>query len=209
MVSGELTIFIVDDDDAIRESLALLLESAGYAAQAFSSGTTFLSNLRSSAEGCLLIDVQMPEMDGLEVQQELNRRGVALRVIVMTGHADVPLAVRAMKAGAFDFIEKPFADEAMLASVARALALVNEARDEQAETLTIRDRAALLTAREHEVLNQLVAGHPNKVIAFHLSISPRTVEIYRARVMEKMKARSLSELVRMTLRARLSPATMD
>ena len=151
----------------------------------------------------------MPEMDGLEVQQELNRRGVALRVIVMTGHADVPLAVRAMKAGAFDFIEKPFADDAMLASVARALALVNEARDEQAETLTIRDRAALLTAREHEVLNQLVAGHPNKVIAFHLSISPRTVEIYRARVMEKMKARSLSELVRMTLRARLSPATMD
>ncbi len=198
------TIFIVDDDDAVRESLVLLVESSGYRALAFASGEAFLDQLPREAQGCALVDVSMPGMGGLEVQQELRRRHAALPAIVMTGHGDVPLAVAAMRAGAVDFLEKPFTDETMLASIARALAVGEAAHREQAHSAGIAARAALLTAREREVLVELVAGHPNKVIAHHLAISPRTVEIHRARVMEKMQARHLSELVRMALAAGLA-----
>jgi two-component system response regulator FixJ len=146
----------------------------------------------------------MPGLGGLEVQQELKRRGSTVPAIVMTGHADVPLAVQAMRAGAADFIEKPFTDETILASIARALAAGEAHRQEHARNAEIIAHAEQLTAREREVLAELVAGHPNKVIAHHLSISPRTVEIHRARVMEKMRARNLSELVRMALAAGLA-----
>jgi two-component system response regulator FixJ len=197
------TIFIVDDDDAVRESLELLLEASGYRTAAYSNGEAFLKALQHDAQGCLLVDVRMPGMGGLEVQEELGRRRSAVPAIIMTGHADVPLAVKAMRAGAADFIEKPFADDTILASIERALRQGAERRQEQARNAEVLAHAELLTLREREVLIELIAGHPNKVIAHHLAISPRTVEIHRARVMEKMRARNLSELVRMALAAGL------
>jgi two-component system, LuxR family, response regulator FixJ len=193
------TVFIVDDDEAVRESLRLLLETSGYRITTFPSGKLFLEQLPPTARGCVIIDVRMPEIGGLEVQQELKRRGINLPLIVMTGHGDVPLAVRAMKAGATDFIEKPFKDDVMCTAIERALQLDHESRNERANAAKIHDRAERLTAREREVLELLVGGHPNKVIAHRMAISPRTVEIHRSRVMEKMQARTLSELVRMTL----------
>lgn len=196
-------IFIVDDDEAVRESLELLLEASGYRTASFASGEGFLKELQRDAEGCLLVDVRMPGLGGLEVQEELVRRGSAVPAIIMTGHGDVPLAVQAMRAGAADFIEKPFSDETIVASIERALKQGAEKRQEQARTAEVLAHADLLTGREREVLMELIAGHPNKVIAHHLSISPRTVEIHRARVMEKMRARNLSELVRMALAAGL------
>ena len=153
----------------------------------------------------MIIDVRMPEIGGLEVQQELKQRGINLPLIVMTGHGDVPLAVRAMKAGATDFIEKPFNDDVMCTAIERALQLDHKSQNERANAAKIHDRAERLTAREREVLELLVAGHPNKVIAHRMTISPRTVEIHRSRVMEKMQARTLSELVRMTLESGILP----
>jgi len=197
-------IFVVDDDDAIRESLELLLEASGFRTVGFPSGERFLDALAQDAAGCALVDVSMPGMGGLDVQEALNRRHSPLPVIVMTGHGDVPLAVAAMRAGAADFIEKPFSDETILASIARALERGMEARAAQAEAAAAAAGIDRLTEREREVMVELVAGHPNKVIAHHLSISPRTVEIHRARVMEKMQARSLSDLVRMALAAGIS-----
>lgn len=201
------TIFIVDDDEAIRDSLGLLLEASGYRSVAFASGEEFLEVLERDAAGCVLVDVRMPGLGGLEVQQELQRRGSAVPAIIMTGHGDVPLAVKAMRAGAADFIEKPFSEETILASIARALKAGAAHRQENARNAQIVAQADQLTAREREVLTELVAGHANKVIAHHLSISPRTVEIHRARVMEKMRARNLSDLVRMALAVGLGAAT--
>jgi two-component system, LuxR family, response regulator FixJ len=197
------TVFVVDDDDAVRESLQLLLEANGFRVETFANGPKFLEALPPAPHGCALVDVRMPEMGGIEVQQELKRRGIDLPVIVITGHGDVPLAVKAMQAGAADFIEKPFTDETIRAGIERAIALDRAAEDQRSATSRIREHAAQLTAREREVLEHLVAGHPNKVIAHRMSISPRTVEIHRARVMEKMQARSLSELVRMAIEAGL------
>jgi two-component system response regulator FixJ len=193
------TVFIVDDDDAVRDSLQILLESAGLTVEAFGSPGAFLESSAPDRPGCLLVDVRMPEMDGIELQETLTTANRRLPVIVMTGHADVPLAVRAMKAGAVDFIEKPFDDEVIIETVRRALELRPAANPEIAQ------RLALLTPREREVLEGLVAGRANKVIAFDLDISPRTVEIHRARVMEKMQARSLSQLVRIALESGISP----
>jgi len=205
-MTSRATIFIVDDDDAVRESLKLLLETSGFTVVAFPTGMAFLEALRPSVEGCVLVDVRMPGMGGFEVQQELHRRNCTLPVIVITGHGDVPLAVRALKAGAADFIEKPFSDETILDSIERALKLGGKSRQEQEATAEILAHADRLTGREREVLHELVAGHANKVIAYHLGISSRTVEIHRARVMEKMQARNLSELVRMALTAGLQPS---
>lgn len=193
------TVVVVDDDDAVRDSLQILLESAGFTVEAFASPVEFLASPAPAEAGCLLVDVRMPEMDGIQVQETLNAGNSQLPVIVMTGHADVPLAVRAMKAGAVDFVEKPFDDEAIIETVRRALQLRPAANPEVAQ------RIAQLTPREREVLEGLVAGHANKVIAYELDISPRTVEIHRARVMEKMQARSLSQLVRMALEAGIAP----
>lgn len=200
------TIFIVDDDDAIRDSLQLLLEAAGFGrVVAYGSSRAFLDQAAPQPCDCLLLDIRMPEVDGLELQQELARRGTRSPIIMMTGHGDVPIAVRAMKAGATDFIEKPFADELMLESIRRALAHAAAALRREEEAGEAMRRLASLTAREREVLEGMVAGRPNKAIAHDLGISPRTVEIHRARVMEKMQARSLPALVRMALGAGVAP----
>jgi len=193
---AEPTVHIIDDDPAIRDSLALLLQSSGLKAVAYPSAESFLA-VALDGPGCLVLDVRMPGMGGLALQEELARRDRRIPVIVVTGHADVPLAVRAMKAGAVDFVEKPFDHEALLAAVRKALGIETAritARDEE-----VQRRVGLLTPREREVLDALIAGKPNKIIARELSISHRTVEIHRARVMEKMRARTLSELVRMGL----------
>jgi len=192
------TVHIVDDDEAIRDSLSVLLGAGGFAVAAYPSAEAFLV-ASTQGPGCVLIDVRMPGMGGLELQEELVRRGRRIPVILMTGHADVPIAVRAMKAGAVDFVGKPFDGEAMLAAIQRAFGLGLEAARAEAEGNQIGGRLAQLTPREREVLDALIAGKPNKIIAYELSISPRTVEIHRARVMEKMEARTLSDLVRMAL----------
>jgi len=195
----DATVFVIDDDEAVRDSVSLLLESAGYRVRTYESGRLFLEEAASLPFGCAVIDVRMPDIDGLELQDALRARGIDIPIVIMTGHGDVPMAVRAMRAGAVDFVEKPFADHVILDSVKRALALARERQRQAAQLAAIRCRVEALTPREREVMDQLVLGHPNKVIAARLNISPRTVEIHRARVMEKMQARSLSELVRMAL----------
>ena len=199
-------IFIVDDDEAIRDSLRVLLESVGFTGvSTFSSARDFLERATPEAGDCLLVDVHMPEMGGLELQAELAARGSGVAVIVMTGHGEVPMAVRAMKAGAIDFLEKPIAEALLLDCIRRALAL-GAARSREADEMNETDRRLKsLTPREREVLEGMVEGRPNKLIAHDLGISPRTVEIHRARVMEKMEARSLSALVRMALAAGIGP----
>ena len=171
----------------------------------YGASRRFLQEAAPQPGDCLLLDIRMPDMDGLELQTELNRRSVRLAVIIMTGHGDVPIAVRAMKAGAVEFIEKPFSDELLLDCIRRALALAQETSRQSGEIGETLRHLEALTTREREVLDGVVAGQPNKVIAHDLGISPRTVEIHRARVMEKMQARSLSALVRMVLAAGVTP----
>ena len=197
-MAADGTVHVVDDDEAMRDSLSLLLGAAGL--------NVDLEHCRDGVpDPRVVIDVQMPGMGGLQLQEELVRRGRRIPVIVMTGHAEVPLAVKAMKAGAVDFVEKPFEEQAMLAAIRRAFSLGLETARAEAEGNQIGTRLAQLTPREREVLDALVAGKPNKIIAYDLSISPRTVEIHRARVMEKMEARTLSDLVRMALSVGLRP----
>jgi two-component system response regulator FixJ len=198
-MTEEALVSVVDDDAGVRDSIRLLLESANYTVKAFATARQFLDEKRASA--CLIADVRMPEMDGLELQQEIGRRGSGLPVIIITGHGDVPLAVRAMKAGAVDFIEKPFDDELLLSSVQRAIEIGRRTRGAAAEAAAAERLIALLTPRERTVLEQLVIGRSNKVAAYELGISPRTVEIHRAHIMDKMNARSLSDLVRISLAA--------
>ncbi len=202
MSPADKLVFIVDDDEAVRDSLELLLESAGHAVKAFEAAADALESCRARLPACIVTDVRMPEMDGLEFQEKLAASGIQVPVIVMTGHADVPLAVRAMKAGAVDFIEKPFGDDVLLSAIESAMKRRAHAVD---STLAIRLES--LTPREREVLELLVVGHPNKVIEHRLDISPRTVEIHRAHVMEKMKAKSLPELVRSAMQAGVMPQT--
>ncbi len=197
-MTADKRVFVVDDDPDARDSLATLLRASGYDMETFDSAAKFLAVGGAKSRGCVIADIRMPDMDGLELQEELARRKSPLSVVIVTGHADVPLAVRAMKAGAIDFLEKPFEETAILASVVRALEAVDMSADAAIDPAAER-RFALLTDRERQVLEQIVDGHANKVIAFHLSISPRTVELHRARVMEKMAARGVAELVRMAL----------
>lgn len=199
MMAQTSTVHVVDDDDAVRDSLEILLRAAGFEVATYPSGDAFLARMPARPEGCLLIDVRMPGRGGLDVQEELRARNITLPVVIVTGHGDVPLAVRAMKGGAIDFVEKPFSDDLIIGSVRRALDVGAALRRHDNAAAGVAERVALLTQRERQVLEKLVAGQPNKVIAYELSISPRTVEIHRARVMEKMQARSLSELVRMAL----------
>jgi two-component system response regulator FixJ len=198
-------ILIVDDDADVRDSLRALLESAGFDVRDFDSAKAVLTDGGLAQGACLIADIRMPDMDGLALQEELVHRKVGLPVIIVTGHGDVPLAVRAMRAGAVDFIEKPFDDELLLQSIKQALAVGKENRGQASLAQTAAARIALLTERERQVLECLVAGKANKVIAYELDISPRTVEIHRAHVMEKMQARSLSDVVRLALAAGLSP----
>lgn len=200
-MSAESTVYIVDDDEAVRESLQALVETEGYAVQAFDSARGFLDGFTPPNVGCLVVDVRMPDMGGLELQAELVARDTGLPVIVVTGHGDVPLAVQAMKAGAVDFIEKPYNDQQLLDTIARALDMARNRQSQTSFAQEARERVASLTPREAQVLAHLVAGRANKVIAYELGISPRTIEIHRAHVMEKMQARSLSDLVRMALEA--------
>ena len=200
------TAFIVDDNEAVRDSLRTLLEAAGHRVRSFGSGGEFLAAMPPSEDGCLIIDVRMPGIGGLDVQERLQADSISLPVIVITGHGDVPLAVRAMKAGAVDFVEKPFAEEVILAAIERALKIGRQQHETGAETAEAEARFSRLTVREQAVLRLLVAGKQNKVIAYELGISPRTVEIHRARVMEKTRSRSLSELVRVAIAGGISPA---
>ena len=200
-------VHIVDDDASVRDSLMVLLELAGYAVRAYDSAVAFLQAASDRTAGCVLTDVQMPELNGLELQRRMSEQGIRLPVIVMTGHGDVPIAVEAMKAGAADFLEKPFGDEQLLTAVSGAVAINRRVRDEAAAVADTMRRLATLTPREREVLGHLVAGQPNKTIAYDLGSSPRTVEVHRARVMEKMGARSLPELVRMTIAAEHAKAS--
>jgi two-component system response regulator FixJ len=198
-VPTDRVVHVIDDDEVVRQSLAFLLSSAGLAVRVHESAVAFLDVLPEVQEGCVVTDIRMPQMDGLELQRRLHEMGTALPVIVMTGHGDVPLAVEAMKAGAIDFIEKPFDDEILLSAIRSALARRARDSERDARRAAIRDRVQRLSEREGEVLERLVAGKVNKVIAYELGISPRTVEIYRANVMTKMQADSLSDLVRMVL----------
>ena len=199
-------VLIVDDDAAVRDSLRALLESSSFAVREFDSAKALLQTPELNRSACVIADIRMPDMDGLALQEELLRRQVGVPVIIVTGHGDVPLAVRAMKAGAVDFIEKPFDERLMLDSVGRAIALSKETRSQASLSHAAESRIAMLTARERQVLEHLVAGRANKVIAHELDISPRTVEIHRAHLMEKMQARSLSDLIRHALAAGISPA---
>ncbi len=192
-------IHIVDDDEAVRHSLAFLFDTAGLPAHTYDSATAFLDVAPGLGAGCVVTDIRMPGLDGLGLQRRLRELGIGLPVIVMTGHGDVPLAVQALKAGAVDFIEKPFDDEALLSIVRAALAQSRAAHAAATAAEAIGQRIARLTPRERQVLDALVAGQPNKTIAYDLGTSPRTIEVHRARVMEKMGARSLAELVRMVL----------
>ena len=194
-------VHIVDDDEAVRQSLAFLLSSTGLAVRLYDSASAFLAGLASVKGGCLITDMRMPDMTGLELLHQLRAKACGLPAIVITGHGDVALAVEAMKAGAVDFIEKPFDQEAILTAVKAAL----ERGGEGGDTTAIAARLASLSERERQVLEGLIAGHPNKTIAYDLGISPRTVEVYRANLMAKMEARSLSELIRMAILAKVAP----
>lgn len=194
------TVFVVDDDQAVRMALSLLIRSMGLAVETFESASAFLGTCDPERSGCLVLDIRMPGMSGLEMQEELNRRAIGLPVIFITGHGDVAMAVRAMKSGAVDFIEKPFNDQQLLDRVNKALDLDRNARAARAEHATLAARIELLSPREREVMERIVAGQANKVIAIELGLSERTVEIHRAKVMTKTGARSLAELVTMVNR---------
>jgi two-component system response regulator FixJ len=201
MEIGNYTVHVVDDEEPVRRSLAFLLATAGFTVRLHESATAFLAVAPSIRDACLVTDLRMPDMTGVELLRQLQARKQRLPAIVITGHGDVPLAVEAMKAGALDFIEKPFDDEVLIAAIKRAAATLEAPADERQDIASIHTRLALLTDRERQVLSGVVAGLPNKSIAYDLDISPRTVEVHRASVMSKMQAKSLPELVRMVLAA--------
>jgi two-component system response regulator FixJ len=196
---SDVAVHVVDDDVAVRKSLAFLLASEGLPVRLYESASAFLEEIAGAESGCIVTDVRMPGIDGIELIRRLKERGITLPVIVITGHADVPMAVEAMKEGAVDFLEKPFGDDVFLTTVRDALSRHEKSSHQGAQAAEIQGRFEALSDRERQVLDGLVAGKANKVIAFDLGISPRTVEIYRANVMTKMQARSLSELVRLAL----------
>jgi FixJ family two-component response regulator len=195
------TVFIVDDDPAIRFAMQALMDSVNIEHEIYASGDEFLEGVDDHRAGCLVLDIRMPGLGGLELQDELVQRGSTLPIIFITGHGDVPMAVDAMQKGAVDFIQKPFRDQDLLDRVREALKTDQERRHEQQKHAEVAERLARLTNREREVFDLVVTGKPNKVIAYELGVSQRTVEIHRARVMEKMQARSLADLVKMHMTA--------
>ncbi len=194
-------IYIVDDEEAIRRSVGFMLRSAGFRIEGFPSGVEFLKKVRDLEPGCVLLDIRMPDMDGLEVQQALTAQGSSLPVIIMTGHGDISTAVRAMKSGAIDFIEKPFEKAVLLSAISAASARLDNSDKRRTRAEEASTRLNILTPRERDVLNGLVEGLPNKTIAFDLGISPRTVEIHRANLMAKLGVKSLSEALRIAFAA--------
>jgi two-component system response regulator TtrR len=197
MTGEKRTVFVIDDDPAVRDAIAFLLEAAGFSVAAFPSARDFLAADDGSGRGCMVLDVRMPHMSGLELQQEMNARGRRLPAIFITGHGTVATAIAALRAGAFDFIEKPLRDDILIDSVRRALDWEETVRVEAERRAETAARYATLTQREREVMRLVTEGDPNKVVADRLGISQKTVEVHRARVMEKMGARTLSALVRM------------
>jgi two-component system response regulator FixJ len=199
MSTADIVVHIVDDEEAVRNSLAFLLSGAGFAVRVHASATDFLAVAPSVRNGCLITDLRMPDIDGVELLRRLRDADALLPAIVITGHGDVQMAVEAMKNGALDFIEKPFSDDVLIESIGRAVDKAAAERATEDATLLIRQRIASLSERERQVLRGVVAGQPNKTIAFELGISPRTVEVYRAGLMSKMNAKSLPDLVRMVM----------
>jgi two-component system response regulator FixJ len=203
-MSVEPIVFVVDDDPAVRESLELSLNLAGHNVESFATAAEFLARRGEAGPGCVITDIRMPGMDGLELQEELIRRNCPLPVIVITGHGDVPLAVRAMKAGAEDFLEKPFSREVLLAAVSHALDRAKRIPQPHVDSDELHRRIASLTPREREVFDLVVAGKQSKAIAFELGAATRTIEVHRGRMMNKMKAGNLQELVRLAIAAGVS-----
>lgn len=199
--SRDSKVYIVDDDQAIRHAMELLMRSVGLDYEIFHSGDDFLSRHSNDRAGCLVLDIRMPGLGGLELQEMLNDMGSTLPIIFITGHGDVPMAVEAMQKGAVDFIQKPFRDQELLDRIGEAVKADQERRSAREEQTAVRSRIETLTNREREVLDLVVTGKPNKVIAYELGVSQRTVEIHRARVMGKMEAKSLADLVRMHMAA--------
>ncbi len=205
----EPVIYVIDDDEAVRQSIEFLLKTVGITVRGFESGQAFFEVLPEIEHGCVVTDVRMPEITGIDVLRKVSEKKPDLPVIIITGHGDVPLAVEAMKLGAVDFLEKPFDDELLIESVRAALSRDADVAKRKAEVAEINEKLAALSKREREVLEGLVAGKPNKTIAFDLGISPRTVEIYRANLMTKMSANSLSDLVRMAMVADILESPSD
>jgi two-component system, LuxR family, response regulator FixJ len=199
---AEPTVYVVDDDPAMRSSLRWLIESVGLVVRTCASAQEFLHTYQPSDPGCLVLDVRMPGMSGLDLQAELTARRIYIPVLIITGYAEVPLAVRAMKAGAFDFIEKPFSDQTLLDRIRAAIAQDGVSRRRRASRQVVQRRLRLLTARERDVLKGVVMGKSNKQIAAELRLSPKTVEVHRSRVMEKLKADSLADLIRLWMLVR-------
>ncbi|WP_205481319.1 response regulator transcription factor [Sphingomonas arenae] len=206
---SKFLVHLVDDDEAIRRSAGFMLKTSGFRVETYETGVQLLKKVRSLEPGCILLDIRMPEMDGLEVQRELRDAGCMLPVVIMTGHGDVSVAVQAMKAGAVDFIEKPFEKQALLSSLEAARGRLHTASTVESRGEEARQRLNVLTPRERDVLAGLVQGLPNKTIAYDLGISPRTVEIHRANLMEKLGVRSLSEALRIAFAAGLGEAEPD
>lgn len=200
-MSDRRLIHIIDDEDSIRRSASFMLKTSGFAVETWPSGVAFLKEVRHAPHGCILLDVRMPGMDGLEVQQVLSERGITMPVIVLTGHGDISIAVRAMKAGAVDFIEKPFEKTVLMAAIDAAFDRIDRADMTASRTEEAVVIIGALTARERDVLDGLARGLPNKTIAYDLEISPRTVEVHRANIMTKLEARSLSDALRIAFAA--------
>ena len=203
-MGSDFVVHIVDDEESVRRSLAFLLTMEGFAVRLHESAAAFLKLAPGLRNSCLVTDLRMPELDGVELLRSLRAQGIRIPAIVITGHGDVPMAVSAMKAGAMDFIEKPFEDQVLIDSIRRAAEQIG--RNQTTDGADVGRRLATLTEREREVLVGIVAGHPNKTVAYDLDISPRTVEVHRANIMSKMEARSLADLVRMAISAGIMPA---
>ena len=199
MQIGDYVVHVVDDEEAVRKSLAFLLATAGFPVRVHESAAGFLTVAPMAGRACLVTDLKMPDLSGVELLEKLNGMGVLMPTVVITGHGDVPMAVAAMKAGAVDFIEKPFEDEVLIEAIKRAAGRLDDAVEIAHDVQVLRARLEDLSERERQILSMIVAGLPNKTIAYDLGISPRTVEVHRANIMSKMQARSLPELVRMSI----------
>jgi two-component system response regulator FixJ len=205
-MSNERLVYVVDDDDAVRRSAAFMLRHAGFQVRPVDSGIAFLKLAKNAERGCVLLDIRMPEMNGLEVQQHMVKEGIDMPVVILTGHGDVEVAVQAMRAGAINFLEKPYEKEALLAAMEEAFQRIENSELKEMACSEATVRLACLTGRERDVLDGLMTGYPNKTIAYDLGISPRTVEIYRANMMEKLRVRSLAEALRIGFAAEAGEA---
>jgi two-component system response regulator FixJ len=202
-MSDKKLVHIVDDEDSIRRSIGFMLKTSGYEVETWSSGQAFLKDVKHVEQGCVLLDVRMPEIDGLEVQRQLAERGVMMPIVIMTGHGDISIAIQAMKGGAVDFLEKPFEKASLIGAIEEAFQRIANTTSALARATEAESVLGVLTPREHDVLHGLAKGLPNKTIAYDLGISPRTVEVHRANVMTKLQVRSLSDALRIAFAAGL------